>query len=105
MPEEGLGVIHPLVECFPVVLRYVEFHLVAVPVVDDEPRHVPGVELHVRGAEGDADAADGLGAVPRHEDPAMPRVGENVVAVIIWVVEELVDGRLLDGVRLADQEL
>ena len=64
MPKEGLDVIHPLIERLSVVFGHVKLHLVAVPVVDEEPRQVLGVELNVNGVEVDRDAADCLGAVP-----------------------------------------
>ena len=95
VPEERLDVINPLVEALSVVLRYKELHFVAIPVVDEEPRHVLGVKLHVDGAEVYSDVADGLRAVPGHEDHLVPGVGEHVVAIVVGMVKEFVDCSLL----------
>ena len=95
VPEKRLDVINPLIEALSVVLSHIELHFVAVPVVDHEPRHVLGVELDVDGAEVDSEVADGLGAVPGHEDHLVLGVSEHVVAVVIGVVKKLIYCRLL----------
>ena len=95
VPEERLNVINPLVEALSIVLRHIELHLVTVPVVDHEPRQVLGIELHMDWAEVYSEVADGLGAVPGHEDHLVLGVGEHVVAIVIGVVKELVYCRLL----------
>ena len=107
MPKEGLDVIHPLIESLSVVLGHIKLHLVAVPVVDEEPRQVLGVELHVDGGEVDQDAADCLGAVPGHEDHLVLGVSEHIVTVVVRMMKKLVNGRLL-GIRrlfVSDEEL
>lgn len=107
MPKEGLDVIHPLIEGLSVVLGHVKLHLVAVPVVDEEPRQVLGVKLHVNWGEVNRDAADCLSAVPGHEDFLILGVGEHVVTVVIRMMKKLVNGRLL-GIRslfVSDEEL
>ena len=95
VPEERLDVIYPLVEGLSVVLRHKELHFVAVPVVDEEPGHVLGVKLHVDGAEVYSDVADRLRAVPGHEDHLVPGVGEHVVAIVVGMMKEFDDCRLL----------
>ena len=107
MPKEGLDVIHPLIERLSVVFGHVKLHLVAAPVVDEEPRQVLGVKFHVNWGEVDRDAADGLGAVPGQEDHLVLGVSEHIVAVVIRMMKKLVNGRLL-GIRLffvSDEEL
>ena len=101
MPEERLNVIDPLVEALSIVLRHIELHLVTVPVVDHEPRHVLGVELDVDGAEVDSEVADGLGAVPGHEDHLVLGVSEHVVAIVIRMVKKFIYCRLL---RVSDKK-
>ena len=91
MPEKCFHIVRCFAEGLPIVLGDVQLHLVALPVVDQEPPQLLGVELHVRGVEGDGVRGDGLAAVPRHEDVAVAGVREHVVAVVVRVVEELVD--------------
>ena len=102
VPEERLDVVNPLVEGLSVVLRDKELHFVAVPVMYEEPRHVLSVKLHVDGAEVYSDVADRLRAVPGHEDHLVPSVSEHVVAIVIGMMKEFVDCRLLG---VGDKEL
>ena len=94
MPEKCFDIVRCFAEGLPIVLGDVQLHLLTLPVVDQEPPQLRGVELHVRGVEGDGVRGDGLAAVPRHEDVAVAGVREHVVAVVVRVVEELVDGGL-----------
>ena len=55
--------------------------------MDQEPPKLLGVELHVRGVEGDGVRGDGLPAVPRHKDVALAGVGKGIVAVLVRVVD------------------
>ena len=62
--------------------------------MDQEPPKLLGVELHVRGVEGDGVRGDGLPAVPRHKDVAVAGVGKHMVEVVVRAVEKLVDDGL-----------
>ena len=55
--------------------------------MDQEPPKLLGVELHVRGVEGDGVRGDGLPAVPRHKDVVVAGVGKGIVAVLVRAVD------------------
>ena len=92
MPEESLDVINCVVECFPKVVSYIQLRLVALSVMNKEPGQVFAVELDVDGTEVDVVGLDGLGAVAGDEDLPVLGVGEYVIAVVVGMVKELVDG-------------
>ena len=82
-------------------------HYVTVPVVDEEPGQILGVNLLVGGGEGDVPAVDPLGAVHGHEDHLVPSVSEHVVTVIRIVKNLLMVASLGIIIRLffSDEEL
>ena len=55
--------------------------------MDQEPPKLLGVELRVRGSEGDGVRGDGLPAVPRHKDVAVAGVGKGIVAFLVRAVD------------------
>jgi len=88
---ERLDVVPGVAECFSKVLCHKQFHLFILPIMDKEPPFQLFIKLEMSGRELSFVSRNSFTTVKSDKHMLVQNVGEDIVAVIGGMMEELVD--------------
>ena len=95
IPEKGFDEITSMTESFSKILSHVKFLLFTVSVMNQKPAIILCIKLQVLWGEEGGVGGDGVAAVQGNKNMFVKNISKDIIAVVNWMVEKLVDSCIL----------